>query len=129
MSETSIFLVKNGENKILDQVWTFDKSGQKKEIVIKAVVEDGGNIAFKGRLKIEKNVEDVEAFLKYKVLLVGETARATVMPELEIESNEVRASHAASIGRVDEEQIFYLQSRGMNREEAVRLIIKAFLNE
>jgi len=48
-------------------------------------------------------------------------------PELEIRNNEVKASHAASVGRIDEEQLYYLCSRGMERKEARRLIIDGFL--
>lgn len=122
-------IIQNGEIKKLDQTWTFNKNGEKKEILIKVVVEDGGELQAKGRLKIGKKVKDIDVFLRYKVLLLGGNAKATVEPELEIESNEIKAGHAASIGRVDEEQLFYLMSRGINQKEAVKLIVEAFLNE
>lgn len=121
------FLIKNGEVKKIDQVWLFDKSGEKGEILIKAVVEDGGSFEAKGMLKIAKGIKDINVFLRYRVLLLGEKSRAMVEPQLEIESNEIKAGHAASIGRVDEEQIFYLTSRGMSRQKAVELIVEAFL--
>ena len=122
-------IVKNGEVKQLDQVWTYDKSGMKEEILVKVVVEEGGKLEAKGMIKIAKNVKNVDVFLRYKVLLLGNNSWATVKPELEIESNDVKAGHAASIGRVDEAQIFYLMSRGLERKEAVELIVEAFLNE
>ena len=121
------YLIKKGEKKTLDQVWVFGKSGERKEIEIRAVVEDGGEFLAKGLLKIKKNVSGVEAFLRYKVLLLGEDARAWVDPQLEIESNEIKASHAASVGRIDEEQLFYLMSRGLTKEESEKLIVEAFL--
>jgi Fe-S cluster assembly protein SufD len=110
-------------------VWNFDKDGEKKNILIKVVVEDGGRLEARGLIKIAKNVKDIDVFLRYKVLLLGKNSWATVNPQLEIESFEVKAGHAASIGRVDEEQIFYIMSRGLNRKEAVKLIVKAFLND
>lgn len=120
-------IVRKGEIKKLDQVWLFDRSFSKKEILVKAVVEDGGELQARGILKIAKRVRGVEVFLRYKVLLLGENSRATVDPELEIEANEVKAGHAASISRVDERDIFYLMSRGFKREEAIKLIVEAFL--
>lgn len=122
-------IIKNGETRQLDQTWLYDKSGVHEEILIKAVVEDGGRLEAKGLIKIAKKVKEVDVFLRYKVLLLGKNAWATVNPQLEIESFEVKAGHAASIGRVDEEQIFYLMSRGISREESVKLIVEAFLNE
>lgn len=124
-----VYKVRKFESKKLDEVWEFDKSGEKKEILIKVVIEDGGELQAKGRLKISKKVKDIDVFLRYRVLLLGENAKARVEPELEIESNEIKAGHAASIGRVDQEQLFYLMSRGFNKKEAVKLIVEAFLNE
>lgn len=122
-------IVKKGEVKNLDQTWVYDKSEQKDEVLIKAVVESGGRLEAKGKIVVEKGVFGVDVFLRYKVLLLGKGAFATVDPILEIKSNDVKAGHAASIGRVDEDQIFYLMSRGLAREESVKLIVDAFLNE
>lgn len=115
------------KSKTLNDVWDFDKSGLKEEIVIKAVVEDGGSFEAKGLLKIAKGVKDIDVFLRYRVLLLGENSRAIVDPQLEIESNDIKAGHSATIGRVDEGQLFYLMSRGLNRKKAIELVIEAFL--
>jgi len=112
----------------LETVSVFDKPGQKGEVEIKAVVMENGQLNLRGMIKIKKKANNVEAFLRQKVLLVGKNSRATAIPELEIESNDVKASHAASIGRINEEEIFYLQSRGLSRVEAQNMIIKAFLS-
>jgi Fe-S cluster assembly protein SufD len=53
-------------------------------------------------------------------------ARADTLPRLEIEANDLRCTHGATVGRVDEGQVFYLMSRGIPREEAVRLIVEGF---
>lgn len=121
--------IKSGESRELNDVWVFDKDGQTQEILVKAVVEDGGSLDANGMIKIPQGVKDINVFLRYKILLLGKTARATVKPQLEIESNEVKAGHAASIGQIDEEQLFYLMSRGIARKEAVELVVKAFLSE
>ena len=80
------------------------------------------------KILIEKDAVGAEAFLRFKVLLLGENARAEVDPELEILCNQVKASHAASVGQIDEEQLFYLMSRGLSKQDAVKLIVEAFLS-
>lgn len=122
-------VVKSGQNIEIETLMEFKASKTQGNTLIKAVVMPGGKLNLKGVIKIDRGAELVEAFLRQSVLLIGENSMATAIPELEIESNEVKASHAAAIGRVDEEQLFYLMSRGVSRDEAVKLIIKAFLND
>lgn len=121
-------VVKDGETVNLETISVFNKPKQKGNILIKAVVMGKGKLNLKGKIKIKKGAELSEAFLKQTVLLIGEESSAIAIPELEIETDDVRASHAASVGRVDEEEVFYLQSRGLTRAEAVELIIEAFLS-
>jgi len=127
MKNTIKYLVKNGESVVWDEVMIFDKNNLEGETEVLAVVEDGGNIKLKGKILIQKDAVGANAFLRFKVLLLGETARAEVDPELEILTNDVKASHAASVGQVDSEQLFYLMSRGFDKQKAVKLIVEAFL--
>lgn len=121
------YLVKKGESVTWNEVITYDKDNLTGETEIRAVVEDGGNLKLKGTILIQKDAVGAEAFLRFKVLLLGGNAKAEVDPELEILTNDVHASHAASVGQVDEEQLFYLMSRGFDRQKAVELIVEAFL--
>lgn len=121
-------IVNPGETVNLTTVSRYTKPRQTGEVEIKAVVRANAFLRLKGTIIIAKGAELVEGFLRQKVLLVGENARAEAIPELEIECNEVKASHAASVGRIDEEQIFYLMSRGLSKKEAEELIIEAFLS-
>ncbi|MBP7018534.1 SufD family Fe-S cluster assembly protein, partial [Candidatus Saccharibacteria bacterium] len=66
-------------------------------------------------------------FLKQDILLLSESARAKATPQLEIKTDEVRASHSATVGQVDQEQLFYLQARGLSSKEAKATIVRAFL--
>ena len=59
--------------------------------------------------------------------MLSERAHADAIPGLEIEANDVRCTHAATVGRVDEEQLFYLMTRGLEREAAERLLVGGFL--
>lgn len=121
------YRVKAGESVVWDEVMVYDKDNLEGEVEIRAVVEDGGFVKLKGMILIKEDAAGANAFLRFKVLLLGKNARAEVDPGLEILTNDVKASHAASVGQVDEEQLFYLMSRGINKKEAVKLIVEAFL--
>jgi Fe-S cluster assembly protein SufD len=62
-------------------------------------------------------------------IVLSEHAKADAIPNLEIEANDVRCGHAASVGPVDDDTVFYLTSRGIPREEAERLIVTGFFQE
>lgn len=126
-TEKQIIII-NNETKEIDQEFLLDKPGEKKNILVKAIVEDGGKLKLNGLIHIGKKAIGAEAFLRYQILLLGEKAAAEVIPNLEIENNEVKASHAVSIGQLDEEQLFYLMTRGMTRKEASKLLVEAFKN-
>lgn len=101
--------------------------GTKGKITVKAVVGEGAIVNIKGVIKIAKEAQETDAFLEIRVLLLDPTAYATADPELEIEANNVRASHAASIGQIDPEQVMYLMSRGLSLEESKSTIVNGFL--
>ena len=130
MNKTLIkkFIVKKGESRDLNEVYVFDKPRVKKNYLYKVVVEEGGSIDMRVNVLINKKAIKTDVYLKMEVLLLGKTAKAIAVPTLEILCNDVKAGHAASIGRIDENQIFYLMSRGISRLEAVELSVKAFLN-
>jgi len=71
----------------------------------------------------------VSAFLENKNLLLEKGARADSIPVLEIEADDVKASHGATVGRIDDEQMFYLMSRGLSRKQAERVIISGFFED
>src|SRR3989344_9349435 len=80
-------------------------------------------------IKIVKDANGVDDFLEMRLLLLDSKSQAVAEPKLEIEANEVKASHAATVGKIDEEELFYLQSRGVKRTEAEKLVIDGFLSE
>jgi len=82
--------------------------------------------AYTGLIRIESDAEDCEAFQRNRNLLLSNKARAETIPELEILNKEVTCSHGATASPVDEAQLFYLQSRGIDRDEAARLVVRGF---
>lgn len=80
-----------------------------------------------GTIHIHKAAQGANARLEERVLLLSSTSSAKTIPNLEIEANDVKASHAATVSRLSEDEIFYLQTRGLTREHALRELIRAFL--
>ncbi len=97
------------------------------QTTLKGVAKDHSHIRFFGRIKIEPNCPDVQSFLEERVLLLSDQAKAETVPELEILSDDVKCSHAASISQIPREHLFYLQSRGVNKTESENLIVDGFL--
>jgi FeS assembly protein SufD len=96
-------------------------------VLSKSVMKDKSKSLFKGMIKIDKNGKSAESFLAGHAILLDKGAKSDTIPGLEIETNEVRATHSASVAQIDENQIFYLMSRGLSNEEAKREIVSGFL--
>ena len=97
-------------------------------VTVRGVAENGARIRIKGLVKIEKEAQNTDSFLTMKILLLDKKSGATAEPELEILANRVKASHSASVGKIDEEELFYLKSRGINEQEAKKIIVNGFIN-
>jgi Fe-S cluster assembly scaffold protein SufB len=96
-------------------------------VMVKSVMKDESTSLFKGMIKIRKNAKASESYLTGHAILLNKGAHSDAIPGLEIETNEVRATHAASVSQIDEEQIFYLMCRGLDRESAKREIVHGFV--
>lgn len=96
---------------------------------IKAVLYDDAKLEHTGLVKIEKSGNLANAYLSSKILLLGDKATAISCPQLEIEANEVKASHGSSIGRLSEEELFYLKTRGLSQQQAEKLLVEGFFEE
>ncbi len=96
-------------------------------VLSKSVMKDTSKSLFKGMIRINKNGKSAESFLAGHAILLDKGAKSDTIPGLEIETNEVRATHSASVAQIDENQIFYLMCRGLSNEEAKREIVSGFL--
>jgi len=93
---------------------------------VRAILFDGGVSKYLGSIKIEENAYQTSSFLENSVLVLGDNIKNISEPVLEIKNNDVKASHGSTTGRIDEEKIFYLKSRGLNQEESENLVIQGF---
>lgn len=96
------------------------------DLLYKGGLKDRSRIVWKGMIRVEKDAQKTDAYQKNDNLILSDDARADSIPGLEIEANDVRCTHGATAGRVDEDMIFYAQSRGVARETAIRLIVEGF---
>lgn len=97
------------------------------QTTLKAVGFDQSQLIMKAKILIDPNCPETESFLTERVLLLSKNAHALAIPDLEILTDDVKCSHAASVTQVPEEQIFYLTSRGVSRKKAEKMIVKGFL--
>jgi FeS assembly protein SufB len=96
------------------------------ETMVKGVLTDQSRVEFDGMIRVRPNAQQTASFLSAHGLLLSKHARAELIPGLEIAANEVSASHGATTGQIDEEQLFYLMVRGIPRPEAERIIVQGF---
>ena len=82
---------------------------------------------FKGMIRINEEAAHSSSFLSGRSILLDKGAKSDAIPGLEILTNDVKATHSASVAQIDEEQIFYLGSRCLSRSEAERIIVEGFL--
>jgi Fe-S cluster assembly protein SufD len=98
------------------------------DLLLHGAVKDNSRSVFTGLIKIDPTGQQTNSYLKNENLMLDKTARTDSIPSLEIEANDVRASHGATIGKIDEEYVFYLQSRGIPRKTAVRMVVEGFFH-
>ncbi|GAC1510244.1 MAG: Fe-S cluster assembly protein SufD [Chloroflexota bacterium] len=99
------------------------------DLLYKAALRDESRSIFSGRIRVEKGAQGTDAYQTNRNLLLSNHAAAYPSPNLEIEANEVRCSHGASVGKVDQDQLFYLMARGIPRDQATRMIVEGFFGD
>jgi Fe-S cluster assembly protein SufD len=99
------------------------------DLLFKGAVQDSAASVYTGLIKIRKHAGGTTAYQTNRNLTLSEGAWAESVPNLDIETNEVKCSHASTVGPIDEEQRFYLESRGVRPEVAERLVVLGFFDE
>jgi Fe-S cluster assembly protein SufD len=99
------------------------------DFAFKGALRDEATAVWRGMIRVEQDAQKTNAYQECRNLMLSPTTHAVPIPGLEILANDVRCTHGATVGRVDREQLFYLQSRGLPRFEAERLIVRGFFQE
>jgi Fe-S cluster assembly protein SufD len=96
------------------------------DLLFKGALRGRARTVYQGLIKVHKDAQRSDAYQANRNLILSDKARADSIPSLEIEANDVRCTHGATVGQVDEEQLFYIMARGLSRHDAERLIIAGF---
>jgi len=96
-------------------------------ITSKSISKAGGRASYRGMVKVYPGAKDCKVSVECDALLIDEDSRSDTYPTMEIAENNVRIEHEARVSKVSEEQLFYLQSRGLSEDEARLLIVNGFI--
>ncbi|MFQ5793796.1 MAG: Fe-S cluster assembly protein SufD [Candidatus Bipolaricaulia bacterium] len=96
------------------------------EVTVKGILKDRARSVFNGLIRIEPGAQGSNAYQAERAMILNSGAKSDAIPALEIEADDVRATHAASASQMDAEQIFYLKSRGLNDDQARKMIVDGF---
>ncbi len=99
------------------------------DLLFKGVLADQARGVFSGLIKVELNAQKTDAYQKNRTLLLSDEARSDSVPQLEINANDVRCSHGSTTAPVDEQELFYLRSRGITKPIAEKMLVTAFLED
>src|SRR5881398_4125864 len=99
------------------------------DLLYKNALDDRARTIFGGLIRVEPHAHFTDAYQKVRNLLLSDDAEANSMPGLEILADNVRCTHGATSGQIDEDELFYLRTRGIPIKAAQRLIVTGFLNE
>ena len=99
------------------------------DLAFRGILADRSTAVWRGMIKVDEGAQQTDGFQECRNLLLSKRAHADAIPGLEILANDVRCTHAAAIAQIDQEQLFYLRSRGLGLTPARRLVIEGFLAE
>ncbi len=121
-----VFFTDHDQRFAISSLSNHDAVSTNAETLVKGVLTDSSRVEFDGMIRIQPKAQQTASFLSAHALLLSKKSRAELIPGLEIAANEVSASHGATSGQIDEEQLFYLMVRGIARPEAERIIVQGF---
>ena len=104
-----------------------EKPSTEGRVIEKSILKNKSKSLFKGMIRIKEKAVKSQSFLSGRSILLDKGAKSDSIPGLEIFTNDVKATHSASVAQVDEEQIYYLGTRCLSRKEAERIIVEGFV--
>ena len=99
------------------------------DLLYKTVLRDRSKVVWRGMIRVEEVAQRTDGYQRCDSLMLSADARSDSIPGLEIEADDVRCTHGATTGRVDEEQLFYCRSRGLMESEAMHMIVAGFFDK
>lgn len=125
---SGIFFTNGRQHVDLDTQQNHNAPDTTSDLLYKGALKDDSRSVWQGMIKALPNSQRIDGFQANRNLMLDKTARADSIPGLEIQADDVRCTHASTVGKLDEEEIFYLMSRGIPRPEAIRMVIQGFFD-
>ena len=101
----------------------------KSDLLYKGALQDQSRLVWRGMIKVNPDAQKTDGYQRNDNLMLSDHARADSIPGLEIQADDVRCTHGATTGRVDDEMLFYAQCRGLTRKEATRMVVAGFFQQ
>lgn len=102
--------------------------GSSSDQLFKGIVNGNAKVRFDGKITVVPDAQETEAFQTNRNLLLSDDAVVETLPQLEIYADDVKCSHGATVGKLDEDEQFYMRSRGISLEQARRLQMLSFIS-
>jgi Fe-S cluster assembly protein SufD len=117
------------KNFVLSTLQDHQKGGSQSDLLIKSVMKDNSVFDYKGMININKNAYKSNAYQKNQNLMLSKNAQVISKPYLEILANDVRCTHGVTISNIDSQSLYYLNSRGLDKNSAKKLLLYGYLND
>jgi len=131
-AESDLLAVYYGDNAQMHDFRTLQEHAAprtRSDLLFKGAVEDTARSVYSGLIHLLPEAQKSRAYQTNRNLVLTEGAGAESIPNLEIEADDVKCSHASTVGPIDEDQLYYLESRGVRPEDAERLIVLGFFED
>lgn len=125
---SGLFFTNERQHFDLDTQQNHNAADTVSDLLYKGALKDKSRTVWQGMIKALPGSQRIDGFQANRNLVLERSARADSIPGLEIEADDVRCTHASTIGQLDDEHIFYLMSRGIERETAVRMVVQGFFD-
>jgi len=125
----SIYLIKGNQHSDLTTSINHNAPYSKSSQNVFGVVEESSNGVFQGKINVKKNAQKIDASQLSRGLLLSDSSQINYKPELEIYADDVKCSHGSTIGELDEDHLFYLRSRGVDKIAARQILITGFIDK
>ena len=126
-TDSEVVFGNNEQSFDLNTIVNHNEQSTEGKVVEKSILKNKSKSLFKGMIKINENAAHSNSFLSGRSILLDKDAKSDAIPGLEILTNDVKATHSASVAQMDEEQLFYLGTRCLSKPEAERIIVEGFL--
>jgi Fe-S cluster assembly protein SufD len=123
---TALYRPENSQRYLFDTLQNHRSSHSTSDLLFKGVLGKEAYSKWKGNILVEKNTFGANGYQANNIILMDASAKAESVPGLEILTDDVRCSHGVTMGNIDKDQMFYLQSRGINKKDAENLIVDGF---